>query len=71
MTIQDVIKDAESIIEMVGENQKDYYITLKKWLEHYKTFREIMSMYYNGKINKDKCFEMITDTFTENGRRKE
>lgn len=44
---------------------------LAEWLKHYKKFRECMSMYYNGKIDKDKCFEMLTDMFTENGRRKE
>lgn len=87
MTIDEAIKHAEEVMmenleKTKGRNASDptaikcgecaeEHRQLAEWLKHYKKFRECMSMYYNGRIDKDKCFEMMTDMFTENGRRKE
>ena len=83
MTIDEAIKHAEEVADGHDRIKQIKAVTLEeckrayehrqlaKWLKHYKKFRECMSMYYNGKIDKDKCFEMLTDMFTENGRRKE
>ena len=74
MTIEEAIKHAEEVANYMEQYCKELaseYRQLAEWLKHYKKFRECMSMYYNGKIDKDKCFEMLTDMFTENGRRKE
>lgn len=85
MTLDEAIKHAEEVAEEANmqaefefsdtERNKckkyaEEHGQLAEWLKHYKKFRECMSIYYNGKIDKDKCFEMLTDMFTENGRRK-
>jgi len=71
MTIDEAIKHAEEVANSKCGECAEQHQRLAEWLKHYKKFRECMSMYYNRKIDKDKCFEMMTDMFTENGRRKE